>query len=376
MKRIAFFIDGQFKPSRDGGSTTILEFLFFLKKQGNEVYLFNFVTNEFYNPRYFFECLLGFEASDVIRSNKVFCSVLNGINIYQEILPYGVNEIPKHHQKIVKLIIRKIAEHKIDYIYTADSPSISLLPVYLSGVAGAHFFNSLDNVKSFIPTDPIYRRILQKRTVFAVSRFIQMKLKELFGVSALVWHPIINFDKYISSGKENKTKTIGFFSGGIPYCKGNELVNKIITKMPEGYFIIVGERYFNQFKQIPPNLKYLGHTTNMKEFYGQIKLLLVPSIVEEAFSRVILEAAINGIPVIANRIGGIPEALEDGGILIDIDLTKKLNLDEIADKYIFEINRFLNNDDSYARYSKKAILRAEKYKAEQDEMSKYLYENF
>jgi glycosyltransferase involved in cell wall biosynthesis len=145
--------------------------------------------------------------------------------------------------------------------------------------------------------------------------------------------------------------------------------------MPERYFIIVGEKYFHQFKQFPPKVKYLGHITNMKEFYEQVKLLLVPSIVEEGFPRVILEAAINGIPVMANQVGGIPEAVDDSGILIDIDLSKKLNVDEIADKYIFEINRLLNNDHIYAQYSKKARLRAEKYKTEQDKMSKYIYEN-
>ena len=33
----------------------------------------------------------------------------------------------------------------------------------------------------------------------------------------------------------------------------------------------------------------------------------------------ILEAAANGIPAIANQVGGIPEALGDSGVLIPIE---------------------------------------------------------
>ena len=43
---------------------------------------------------------------------------------------------------------------------------------------------------------------------------------------------------------------------------------------------------------------------------------MVPSQWEEAFGRVIVEAQINGIPVLASDVGGIPEALGHGGVLV------------------------------------------------------------
>jgi glycosyltransferase involved in cell wall biosynthesis len=114
----------------------------------------------------------------------------------------------------------------------------------------------------------------------------------------------------------------------------------------------------------------------MKAFYGQIDLLLVPSLVEEAFPRMILEAAVNGVPVIANRRGGIPEALGDSGILIDWDHDKEPNTAEIAEKYVDAIRRVLDDDDLYRHYSKKALARAEAYELEQRQLAHHIYDTY
>lgn len=52
--------------------------------------------------------------------------------------------------------------------------------------------------------------------------------------------------------------------------------------------------------------------------YAKCDLVVLPSIYEEPFGRVALEAATCGKPVIASRVGGLPEIIQDGvtGILI------------------------------------------------------------
>ncbi len=57
---------------------------------------------------------------------------------------------------------------------------------------------------------------------------------------------------------------------------------------------------------------------DMIEAYGRYRILLVPSIWEEPFGIIILEAFSRGLPVIATRTGGIPEIIEDGktGLLV------------------------------------------------------------
>jgi hypothetical protein len=88
----------------------------------------------------------------------------------------------------------------------------------------------------------------------------------------------------------------------------------------------------------------------MRHVYEQTALLFMPSQVEEAFGRVIVEAAANGIPVVASDIGGIPEALADGGVLIPHT--------DPAERWAEAIERILSDSTLYARLSSSAYRNA------------------
>ena len=57
----------------------------------------------------------------------------------------------------------------------------------------------------------------------------------------------------------------------------------------------------------------------MRPVYARARLLLVPSQWEEAWGRVVSEAQASGIPAIASDIGGLPESVGPGGILVSPD---------------------------------------------------------
>lgn len=59
------------------------------------------------------------------------------------------------------------------------------------------------------------------------------------------------------------------------------------------------------------NVTFSGHIENMAAFYDQIDLFVNTSI-HEGIPMTILEAMGRGIPVVAPRVGGIPEIVEDG----------------------------------------------------------------
>ena len=59
------------------------------------------------------------------------------------------------------------------------------------------------------------------------------------------------------------------------------------------------------------NIDFLGHV-DPRTFFDRIDVLVVPSIWEEPLGRVVHEALAYGRPVIASRIGGIPEIVEQG----------------------------------------------------------------
>lgn len=62
---------------------------------------------------------------------------------------------------------------------------------------------------------------------------------------------------------------------------------------------------------------FLGSIDDMPAFYRACDLVCVPS-VAEPFGRIIVEAFASGTPVLATRVGGIPEIIDDGvnGLLV------------------------------------------------------------
>ena len=60
------------------------------------------------------------------------------------------------------------------------------------------------------------------------------------------------------------------------------------------------------------NLKGPFGVEEKEEIYATIDLLIIPSIVPETFSLVAREALLNGTPVIASRVGALPEIILDG----------------------------------------------------------------
>lgn len=58
-------------------------------------------------------------------------------------------------------------------------------------------------------------------------------------------------------------------------------------------------------------VKFLGEIADKQNFFSQIDCLVVPSVKAEAFGLVIIEAMAAGVPVVASRLGAIPEIIED-----------------------------------------------------------------
>lgn len=66
------------------------------------------------------------------------------------------------------------------------------------------------------------------------------------------------------------------------------------------------------------NVVVTPNTADMKPAYGRARLLLVPSLWWESGPRVIVEALLNGIPVIGTQSGGIGEVMGKGGFQISL----------------------------------------------------------
>ena len=130
-----------------------------------------------------------------------------------------------------------------------------------------------------------------------------------------------------------KEKTIGMI-GRITPLKGHvdfiRAISRVARLYPTVRVVIVGdappgkEKYRQELEMLARRLG-LHHTIEFKEtthdiptLLAELDLLVLASRTPEAFGRVLIEAGSCGVPVVATRVGGVVEVVEDGkeGLLV------------------------------------------------------------
>jgi glycosyltransferase involved in cell wall biosynthesis len=177
--------------------------------------------------------------------------------------------------------------------------------------------------------------------LLANSPFTASEIRQSTGREAKVILPFVNLEQY--RVKDHQPKYITFINP-IPE-KGIKIVLEVIRLLPQEKFLIVkgkwvtynSDRQNSLLKSIShlPNIDVWEHQQDMKKVYSVTDILLFPSQYDEAFGRVVLEAQINQIPVVASNTGGIPYSVGRGGVLIEpkddacayAEVLKKLRLD-------------------------------------------------
>lgn len=96
-------------------------------------------------------------------------------------------------------------------------------------------------------------------------------------------------------------------------------------------------------------IKVAEHTDDPRLIYDISRVIVMPSVWHEAWGCVATEAVMNGIPVLASKNGGLPEAVREGGVLLEApECTQKdyrcvPDDDEIA-PWVEALERCLNDD--------------------------------
>lgn len=120
------------------------------------------------------------------------------------------------------------------------------------------------------------------------------------------------------------------FVGRLDTQKGVDVLLAAMRQLGDrGFAVVVGESVAGQevLGDTPANVKVLGWLPReqINQLYAAADVLVMPSR-WEGLPIVALEAMRAGLPVVATRVGGIPEAVEDGitGRLVDVDAPSQL----------------------------------------------------
>ena len=167
----------------------------------------------------------------------------------------------------------------------------------------------------------------------ANSGFAAARLKGLFGIEAEVIYPLVDPTHYRLESSREKVLFIN-----PTHLKGVEIVLAAARALPQVSFRIaeswhlpaVWRAHCRERAESLGNIEWMAPTRQPQELYGSARLLLMPSIWEEAFGRSALEAQHAGVPVLASHRGGLPEAVGDGGELLPADAPPALWIEAIA----------------------------------------------
>ncbi|MGA3292206.1 MAG: glycosyltransferase family 4 protein [Candidatus Microgenomates bacterium] len=168
------------------------------------------------------------------------------------------------------------------------------------------------------------------------------------------------------------------FVGRLEEIKGADILlralPKILIKNPKLHLYIVGSgpqmsylKKLTEELRIGNMVKFLGFQSHRQimSLYYKTTLVVIPSLCPESFGLVGIEAFGSGRPVIATRVGGIPEWLDDGktGFLVEPG-----NSEQIAEK----VTQLLSDRKLLQQMGKNARKKAEQYsiKIHADEIEK------
>lgn len=234
-----------------------------------------------------------------------------------------------------------IKKNAIQVIHTHTG---KVLPMVILAVWGlnvkiiSHRHNVLAN-KSDIIHDFIYSRVdaficvsklvynLQYNTMFKKYR------SKIFYV-----YNGVDIDGVRDCSKKHDTFYIGY-AGRIDPSKG--IIDLIMAlndlKHADCRLIIAGDdnvQYATMLKAlarengIENKIDWIGFQNDMSNFYGMIDVLVMPSVIKEAFGMVICESMLQGIPVIATNSGAQSEIIENN---VDGYIVNANSPNELAD---------------------------------------------
>jgi glycosyltransferase involved in cell wall biosynthesis len=144
--------------------------------------------------------------------------------------------------------------------------------------------------------------------------------------------------------------------------KGIEVLVDAVREVEDAIFLIIGDGPEKESwmelahqKGVADRIRWAGYRTDVDALLAGADLFVHPSL-DDAFPTVLLEAMAAGLPVVASRVGGIPEIVtdEENGLLVPPGNAKVLAI---------AIARLLRNETERNRMQQGAVRAADQFSA-------------
>ena len=185
-----------------------------------------------------------------------------------------------------------------------------------TGIRTAFYFHELIALREH----PAYR-VPDGARLLANSHYTARTIRELLGREATVIPPLVDPAAYRTPTSRQYVTMINPRGS-----KGGQTAIDLARACPDIPFLLVEAWYPDD--SVPqlrvaaarlPNVTWRRATLDMRGIYAMTRILLVPSLREETWGRVVTEAQASGIPALARAMAGLPESVGPAGVLVPAD---------------------------------------------------------
>ena len=292
--------------------------------------------------------------------------VSNGGSLIEELEKAGTKHyrLPVHKKSLwaafhcIRAVREIIIREKIDIVHAR-----SRIPAWIA------FFACRKTRANFLTTchgyysKHLFSRVMGwPKLVIVPSEVIGRHMIEDFGVSAKHIRLIprsVNMEKFNlpRHEKSGTPRHVISIVGRITPLKGHayflKAMARVVRTMPYVRIWVIGEAPAQRqiYKQelellvqqlgLTDSVEFLGNRKDVPQLLAQTDVLVLSTVTQEAFGRVILEAQASGVPVVATKVGGVVEIIDDGetGLLVlprDIDAMAQAVIRLLKDKQLSE----------------------------------------
>jgi len=336
----------------------------------------------------------GLEVIVVTTSNKDYIYYLNGVKVYYVNMPnlywaYNAKEEKKYKKPIWHLIdsynpfnkkIEKILDNeKPDIIHTNNLAGFSVSVWKLAKQKNIKIVHTLRDYYLLCPKSTMFneKKLKNCEKQCLSCKFYSIPKKEMskyvdvvVGISKFILDKHLKFGYFPNAKKEViynsveipknfikerklKKEIIFGYVGSLSPSKGIEFLLEKFSAldMQNTELHIYGKGNTKGYEK-RLRLKYQNEKIIFQGFqkpeniYVNIDILIVSSLWNEPFGRIVLEANSYGIPVLVSNRGGLPELVENGknGYIFDLDkkgdFEEKLKLMINTKNFKFDLNKF------------------------------------